>query len=102
MEKEDAIDLKSKIITGKNSNLRIASENDADFILELRLNPLLNRFIGETDPSVEVQKQWIKKTFESEHDFHFIIEDKNSVPAGTIAVYGIDYNKSIAEWGRWK
>lgn len=101
MTDETAILLKNVIIEGKNSNLRIASENDAEFILELRLNPTLNKFIGETDPSVEKQRQWINRTYQNKNDFHFIIEDKNNVPWGTIAVYGIDYKKCLAEWGRW-
>lgn len=98
---DEAIKLKCQNIEGINTNLRIASEKDAEFILELRLNPLLNKFIGETDPSIEKQKQWITKSFENRNDFHFIIEDKNNFPCGTIAVYCIDNNKNIAEWGRW-
>lgn len=93
--------IKSQIISGKYLNLRIASESDAEFILELRLNPALNQFIGKTDPDVSKQREWIRKSFENELDFHFIIEDKNSVPCGTIAVYNIDHINSRAEWGRW-
>lgn len=101
MQKAETIILKNRIICGKNSNLRIASEYDAEFILELRLNPLLNKFIGKTDPSIEKQRDWIKHSFENERDFHFIIEDKNAVPTGTIAIYDINYENSTAEWGRW-
>ena len=98
---EDFKILKSEIVSGKYVNLRIASEADAAFILELRLNPLLNKFIGTTDPSLEKQQQWIKKSFENANDFHFIIEDKDAVPCGTVAVYNINFNDSSAEWGRW-
>ena len=51
MTTEEISIYKNQIIEGKNTNLRIASENDGAFILELRLNPLLNKFIGETDPN---------------------------------------------------
>ena len=61
MTTEEISIYKNQIIEGKNTNLRIASENDGAFILELRLNPLLNKFIGETDPNLEKQQQWIKK-----------------------------------------
>ena len=101
MTTEEISIYKNQIIEGKNTNLRIASENDGAFILELRLNPLLNKFIGETDPNLEKQQQWIKKSFVNTKDFHFIIEDKNKLPCGTIAVYNVDYDQSKAEWGRW-
>lgn len=93
--------LKDKGISGKNSNLRIANEKDAEFILDLRLNPLLNRFIGPTDPSVENQRRWIENSYNKETDFHFIIEDKAGNRYGTIAIYDADYENSEAEWGRW-
>ncbi len=94
-------ELKNKIISGKNVNLRIANKNDAEFILELRLNPLLNKFIGSTDPDIEKQRSWIQQSFEKSTDFHYIIEDKNGNPHGTIAVYNINYETGQAEWGRW-
>lgn len=91
---------KSQIISGKFLNLRIANEGDAEFILSLRLNPLLNKFVGHTDPSVEKQRVWINEAFTKENDFMFIIEDKKSNKCGTVAVYDIDYIKKRAEWGR--
>ena len=91
---------KNEIISGKFLNLRIADEEDAEFILSLRLNPLLNKFVGYTDPSIEKQRNWIKETYNKENDFMFIIEDKKSNKCGTIALYGIDYIKKRAEWGR--
>ncbi len=101
MIKADINSLKNQIVLGKNINLRVANELDAEFILQLRLDPNLNKFIGKTDPDIENQKNWIKSSFENENDFHFIIEDKNGNPYGTIALYNIDYEKGQAEWGRW-
>ena len=92
--------IKNEIIFGKYLNLRIAIESDAEFILDLRLNPELNKFIGKTDPSVEKQREWLTKTYKNENDFMYIIEDKNSNKCGTIALYDIDYVKKRAEWGR--
>lgn len=92
---------KSQGVSGKNINLRIANIDDAEFILDLRLNPNLNTFIGTTDPSVENQKNWIERSYQSESDFHFIIEDKRGNRCGTIAVYNVDYKMGEAEWGRW-
>ncbi len=91
---------KNEIISGKFLNLRIANEEDAEFILSLRLDPLLNQFIGKTDPSVEKQKEWLKKKYNNENDFMYLIEDKNSNKLGTIALYDIDLTEKRAEWGR--
>jgi RimJ/RimL family protein N-acetyltransferase len=93
--------LKTISVEGKHVNLRVASPSDAEFILELRLNPALNRFIGKTDPDVENQRNWIDASYEKTTEFHFIIEDKEGIPYGTIAIYDIDYEKGVAEWGRW-
>ena len=101
MNAEDIRKIKNEILRGKNINLRIATERDAAFILELRLNETLNKFIGKTDPSEEVQKKWIQKAYERNNDFHFIIEDKNSNPFGTVALYNINFETGVAEWGRW-
>lgn len=98
---EEIISLKAEVVQGKNINMRLATEKDAEFILDLRLNPLRNKFIGQTVPDIDVQRNWIKNTFKKNTDFHFIIEDKKGEPYGTVAIYDIDYEAGIAEWGRW-
>jgi RimJ/RimL family protein N-acetyltransferase len=101
MTEKEIFRLKTEVVLGKNINLRVATENDAEFILDLRLDPLLNKYIGQTDPSIEKQRSWIKNSFAKTNDFHFIIESKEGKPYGTIAIYNIDYEKGVAEWGRW-
>jgi len=101
MTKEEIFSLKTEKVIGKNINLRIATENDAEFILKLRLNPLLNKYINLTDPNVENQRIWIRNSFEKINDFHFIIESKQGIPFGTVAIYDIDYETGVALWGRW-
>lgn len=88
-------------IRGRNVCLRSAAKEDAPFILELRLNPRLNRFIGQTDPSLEKQEEWIEQKRAQAGDYHLIIESPAGKPAGTIAVYDIDPAGKRAEWGRW-
>lgn len=101
MTEEEILRLKTEVVLGKNINMRVATENDAEFVLDLRLNPLLNKYIGQTDPSIEKQRSWIRNSFEKTNDFHFIIESKKKKPYGTIAIYNIDYEIGVAEWGRW-
>jgi RimJ/RimL family protein N-acetyltransferase len=75
---------------------------DAEFILSLRLDPELSRFINETSPSVENQEAWIHEYLRRAGDYYFIIEQASShIPVGTIAVYSLDAENRHAEWGRW-
>ena len=76
MTEEELFRLKTEVVLGKNINLRLASENDAAFILELRLNPLLNKYIGQTDPSLEKQKEWIENSLKK-------MLKQSSVPMGS-------------------
>jgi RimJ/RimL family protein N-acetyltransferase len=75
---------------------------DAEFILSLRLDPELSRFINETSPSVENQRTWIHEYLRRAGDYYFIIEQASShIPVGTIAVYSLHEENRRAEWGRW-
>ncbi len=89
------------IVNGRRINLRLVQEKDAEFILSLRLNPALNRFIGFTSPSLEIQREWINHSIANLNDYMFIVEDKNGIPNGTIAIYNVDFERGLAEWGRW-
>ena len=86
-------------IFGKYINLRTAETSDADFILSLRLNKKLSRYIKSTDPSIKKQKIWVEKKQRQKNDYHMIIELKNGSRIGVIAVY--DINDGVFEWGRW-
>jgi len=88
-------------IAGKHVLLRTAEEADAEFILKLRLNPKLNKFLNETDPSVEKQKAWISAKQRDPNDYHMIIQGLDGAALGVIAVYDIDYKEKTFEWGRW-
>ena len=60
---------------------RLVNSNDAKFILSLRTDKKLSRFLHDTDPSIEKQKKWISdyKLREQkgiEYYFIFLIEDE--------------------------
>ena len=80
-------------------NLRTAEITDAEFILSLRLNKELGRYLKKTDPSIEQQKIWIEQKQRKKNDYHMIIELKDTTRVGIIAVY--DIKDSVFEWGRW-
>jgi len=89
------------IIIGKKIQLRTVLESDAEFILSLRLNPELNKYLHSTSPSVENQKEWIRNQQKREGDYYFIIESIEGKPYGVVGVYEIDVDSETFNWGRW-
>jgi RimJ/RimL family protein N-acetyltransferase len=88
-------------ITGPHMHLRTAEEDDAGFILTLRLDPDLSKYIGSTDASIEKQRHWLRQKIHQENDYHMIIEANDASLLGVIALYHIDFEKKTFEWGRW-
>ena len=87
-------------LEGRYVSLRTAEESDAEFILSLRLDPKLSRFLKKTDPNVEKQRDWIRSKIAQEGDYHMIVEDTGKgEPVGVIAIY--DIRDGVFEIGRW-
>ncbi|MCH9852601.1 MAG: GNAT family N-acetyltransferase [Alphaproteobacteria bacterium] len=89
-----------KIILGKNINLRLALESDAEFILALR--KAKGQYLSKTDITVSQQKLWIadyKKRETAQEEFYFIIESKLAELLGTIRLY--DFKNGSFCWGSW-
>ena len=87
-------------IKGQTIKLRLVTLKDSKFILKLRTDEELNRFIHKGSINLESQTDWIRKYLEKENDYYFVIEtilDKK--PVGVISIYDIKDNH--AEWGRW-
>jgi RimJ/RimL family protein N-acetyltransferase len=82
--------------------LRPVTLEDAPFIVALRTNPHLNRFIHESSEVVEDQVAWLEDYFGRLGDYCFIVEDVDSGESrGTIGLYNVVSDSSEAEWGRW-
>lgn len=88
-------------ISGLNYNLRLANEDDADFVIKLRTEDKnRNQFINPISKDTNLQKEWIFRSLNSSHDYYFIIENlMTGKKEGTISIYNIKNNS--AEWGRW-
>lgn len=89
-----------KKIEGKIINLKSAREEDAKFILKLRQDENLNKYISQTSPSLQKQIDWIKNYLKREVDkkeFYFIVEDKKLNSCGTLRIYNIKENE--VTWG---
>jgi len=81
--------------------VRLVEESDAEFILKLRTDPQLARFIHETDDNVEKQRDWIreyKKREAEEKDFYFIYA-KDGASFGVNRIYDIQPDR--ATYGSW-
>lgn len=82
-------------------SVRLVNEKDVDYILSLRTNKHLTRFIHQTDDDREKQMEWIRnyKKRESEgreYYFIYLIGDK---PVGVNRIYNIfEYYGTIGSW----
>ena len=89
-----------KDIIGKSINLRDVLVSDAGFILSLRLNKELNKYISSTSPDIKNQEIWIKQYHENPNlQYYYIIENKEGESFGTVRVY--DFQKDSFCWGSW-
>jgi RimJ/RimL family protein N-acetyltransferase len=87
---------------GATFGLRPVTLADAAFIVELRTDSRLARFIGGTSPRVEDQERWLEAYFARTGDYYFVVHAVATGRAeGTIAIYDVDQSTRCAEWGRW-
>lgn len=87
---------------GHAFRLRPITDNDAGFVVELRGNPELNRYLHASSNRVEDQLAWQARYYEHEGAYYFVIERRtNGMLEGVIALYDIDLATNSGEWGRW-
>jgi len=83
-----------KKIVGKYVNLREVEIKDCAFILKLRTNEKLSKYINQTSSDLQRQIDYINKYKSLENEWYFIIENKKEEPLGTIRIYPYpDYPK---------
>lgn len=81
---------------------RPVEEKDAPFILELRTNELLSRFLSPTNPGLGEQVKWIrcyKKREAQNTEAYFISLDDKGCKQGLNRLY--NYEKDSFEIGSW-
>ena len=91
--------LKSNFIESKNLIFRDVTENDAEFILRLRLNPSKKKFISNTSSKIEDQIKWINQYKSRDNEAYFIITNKEQKRYGCIRLY--DSREYSYCWGSW-
>lgn len=77
------------VLEGRFVNLRSVREDDAEFTLGLRQDPMLTQFIPRLNISLEQQKAWIRKQRTIDGDYFFLFTDKKTNPLGVLGVYDI-------------
>jgi len=88
----------------KHIYLRLIQEEDVDFLLSLRLNQQLSKYLNPIDDNKQKQLDWLKGYKQRETngtDYYFVIVDKDIGDIGLIRVYNINYADSTFTWGSW-
>ena len=82
-------------------DVRLVNEGDAQFIVDLRTNPSLSKFIHETSTDVSAQVEWIRnyKQREKAKEEYYFFFSKNQIPAGVIRI--TDIHPEYASMGSW-
>jgi Acetyltransferase (GNAT) domain len=86
----------------KNIKLRLVSTDDASFILQLRLDKKLNKYISHVYNDIEAQIEWIvnyKKRESQNNEFYFAITSYDDEAFGTVRLY--DFIDDSFCWGSW-
>lgn len=82
--------------------MRPINDDDAAFVVRLRTDPSLNRYLHSTPLNVEKQITWLRDYYNRPNDYYFVIERRsNGVPEGVVSLYDIDPQTACGEWGRW-
>jgi len=84
-----------------DTTLQLAEIPDAEFILKLRTDEKLNRYISETKPDIAAQIAWLtayKQREAAGEEYYFIIRNQ-SKPVGTIRIH--DFNEESFTMASW-
>lgn len=73
-------------------NVRFVNEEDAEFIVKLRTDEKLGRYLHQTSPDISQQKEWIqsyKKREANGTDYYFMFLDHQGTRLGVCRIYNI-------------
>ena len=76
-------------LEGKYVYLRSVTEDDAEFILKVRNDPRVSKYLPPLNVTVDQQRQWISKQRADSNSYYFILETPDLVPIGTLSIYDI-------------
>lgn len=90
---------RTALVHGRSIILRDMEEADAEFVLQLRLDPRRNQFLSPVNAQVQAQRNWIRQYRESEGQAYFVICNSASERLGTVRIY--DAIGESFSWGSW-
>lgn len=93
------ITYKAKMIFGKNLYLRNITVDDAEFVLDLRTDPIKSKHLSATSDRVEDQVNWIRSYAHHKDQAYFVVCDKRHNRLGCIRMY--DFLGNSYCWGSW-
>jgi len=76
-------------LEGKYVTLRSVEESDAEFILSVRNDPRISKYLPPLTVTIEQQQQWISKQREDKDSYYFLLETPSGEPIGTLGIYDI-------------
>lgn len=79
----------SHILEGKYVNLRPVEEEDSEFILTIRNDYSISKYLPKLNVTVDEQKSWISKQRVDKESYYFLIESAEGKRLGTISYYDI-------------
>ncbi|MBE0601199.1 MAG: GNAT family N-acetyltransferase, partial [Firmicutes bacterium] len=86
-------------LVGKFVTLQSADEDDSAFIIRLRNDEKISRFLPKIPEDLHGQKKWIREQRTRDDDYYFVILDNvNQERIGTLSIYEIRGDE--AETGR--
>lgn len=82
-------------------HVRLVQEADAEFIVKLRTDETLRRYLGQTKNDIAAQRDWIAKykQRETEGTDYYFIYYHNEKPIGVNRIYNIEEDKATT--GSW-
>ena len=86
-------------LEGKYVMLRSVEESDAEFILSVRNDPRISKYLPPLNVTLEQQRQWISKQRADNDSYYFLMETPLGEALGSISVY--DIVDETAETGRF-
>jgi len=88
----------SLVSEGFGVRVRPVRLEDAEFIVWLRNQDYVKGRVGDSAADITSQEAWLRKYFEREGDYYFIVETPSGIPLGTHGIY--DIRGTSAEKGR--
>lgn len=90
---------KSILVNGKNIYLKVATPEDAAFVLDMRSNQKKTMFLHRVIGGIEEQRQWLKRCYDDPYQIYFVIMSKANEQLGLVRIY--DQKEDSFCWGSW-